>query len=224
MTIEKSVSIEVPARARKAPKQERSFALVNALREACLEILEREGRDALTVNAIAERAGVGVSSLYEYYPTLEALLTEVFGAIKLELRNVAIERLQKLPNDARLIDGIETVLEVAMELLDRWAKVDAEFFAKFTRYDELVRLDLIMTEKTLASTVIDSLFIRFETEITVHDREKARFFLHQSLLSLMRATALLRPEYLYANETLKLLGRMFQALLTEPVASDAQKK
>lgn len=221
MTNDKSVSIEVPARARKQPRQERSVALVTALREACLEILESEGRDALTVHAIAERAGVGVSSIYEYYPTLEALVTEVFGAIKLELRNAALDRLSALSPQARLIDGIETVLQVAVELLDRWVRVDAEFFAKFTRYDELVRLDLILTEKTLAANIVEDLFVRFEAEITVRDRDKARFYLHQSLLSLMRATALLRPDYLHDPGTLRMVGRMLHALLTEPALPDA---
>lgn len=220
MTNEKSVSIEVPARARKQPRQERSLALVGALREACLQILENEGRNALTVHAIADRAGVGVSSIYEYYPTLEALLTEVFGAIKLELRAVALQRLDELPADARLIDGIAVVLQVAVELLDRWVRVDAEFFEKYTRYDELVRLDLILTEKTLAATIIDGLFIRFDAEITVRERDKARFLTHQTLLSLMRATALLRRDYLLEPSTLQMIGRMIHALLTEPGSGD----
>lgn len=214
---DKSVSIEVPSRARKQPKQGRSVALVESLREACLEILEKEGRGALTVHAIAERAGVGVSSIYEYYPTLEALLTEIFGAIRLELRNTALERLHALPADARLIDGIETVLQVAVELLDRLSRVDAEFMAKFTRYDELVRLDLILSEKTLTATIVDGLFTRFDAEITAQDRELARFLTHQSLLSVIRAIALLRPEYLHHETMLSMLGRMIHALLTEPV-------
>lgn len=216
MANDKLVSIEVPARARKQPRQERSIALVRALREACLEIVEKEGREALTVHGIAERAGVGVSSIYEYYPTLEALLTEIFGAIKLELRNIALKRLQALPAEARLIDGIETVLRVAVELLDRLNEVDADFLAKYTRYDELVRLDLILSEKTLAANVVDGLFVRFDAEITVRDRELARFLTHQSLLSLMRAIALLRPEFLNSDAALRMLGRMIEALLTEP--------
>ncbi|MEJ6009403.1 helix-turn-helix domain-containing protein [Novosphingobium aquae] len=209
------MTIEVPARARKQPRQSRSLAMVGALREACLDILENQGRDALTVNAIADRAGVGISSIYEYYPTLEALVSEVFGEIRLELRNSALERLNALPDGARLIDGIETMLQVAVELLDRWSKVDAELFAKFTRYDELVRLDLILSEKTLAATIVDSLFLRFDSEITTREREKARFYLHQSLLALMRATALLRPDYLHEEATLNMLGRMLHSLLTE---------
>lgn len=213
---DKSVRIEVPARARKQPRQDRSVALVVALREACLEILEQEGREALTVHAIADRAGVGVSSIYEYYPTLEALIAEVFGAIRLELRHGAIERLNALPADAALADGIEEILMVAIELLDRWIAIDADFFAKFARYDELVRLDLIFAEKTPAATIIDSLFERFAAEITVQDTEKARFYMHQSLLALMRATALLRPEYLHERTTIQMMGRMFKALLTKP--------
>lgn len=210
------ISVDAPERARKIPRQERSVALVKALREACLDILENEGRAALSVHAIADRAGVGVSSIYEYYPALEALVTDVFGDIRVELRAAAVERLHALPQEARLIDGIEMVLRVAVEMLERWGRIDRDVFVKLARYDELVRLDLILTEKTMAATIVDGLFARFDAEITVRDREKARFFTHQAILALMRAAALLQPEYLREDSTVEMVGRMIHALLTDP--------
>src|SRR5262249_49915519 len=63
--------------ARKAPRQERSRATVEALLEATTDILVREGYAKLTTNRIAERAGVNIASLYQYFPGKEAIVAEL---------------------------------------------------------------------------------------------------------------------------------------------------
>jgi AcrR family transcriptional regulator len=62
---------------RKRPRQGRSTATVEAIVEAAARILERSGPDALTTNAVAERAGVSVGSLYPYFPAKEAILADL---------------------------------------------------------------------------------------------------------------------------------------------------
>ncbi|MHA7628422.1 TetR family transcriptional regulator [Corallococcus sp. M7] len=62
---------------RKTPTQERSRATVDALVQATADILVRDGYAKLTTNRIAERAGVNVASLYQFFPGKEALMAEV---------------------------------------------------------------------------------------------------------------------------------------------------
>ncbi|WP_321782479.1 TetR/AcrR family transcriptional regulator [Paraburkholderia sp. J94] len=62
-----------PLDARKQPKQRRSAATVDAILEAAARILETRGPGGYTTNAIAERAGVSVGSLYQYFPNRDAL-------------------------------------------------------------------------------------------------------------------------------------------------------
>jgi AcrR family transcriptional regulator len=62
---------------RKTPRQERSRATVDALLEATTDILSREGYSRLTTNRIAERAGVNIASLYQYFPGKEAIVAEL---------------------------------------------------------------------------------------------------------------------------------------------------
>jgi AcrR family transcriptional regulator len=62
---------------RKAPRQDRSRATVEALLEATADILVRHGYGKLTTNRIAERAGVNVASLYQYFPGKEAIVAEL---------------------------------------------------------------------------------------------------------------------------------------------------
>ncbi len=59
---------------RKAPKQARSLATVEAIVEAAARILEERGHEAFSTNAVAERAGVSVGSLYQYFPRKDALI------------------------------------------------------------------------------------------------------------------------------------------------------
>ena len=57
--------------------QHRSRATVAAITEAAAHILAEKGLDAVTTNAVAQRAGVGIGSLYQYYPNREAILADL---------------------------------------------------------------------------------------------------------------------------------------------------
>lgn len=66
-----------PTNPRKAASQARSRATVDALVEATARILVREGFEKASTNRIAEIAGVSVGSLYQYFPSKEALVAAV---------------------------------------------------------------------------------------------------------------------------------------------------
>jgi AcrR family transcriptional regulator len=73
---------------RKHASQERSRATVDALIEATARILVREGFDKASTNRIAEKAGVSVGSLYQYFPGKEALVAAVMERHNQELMEV----------------------------------------------------------------------------------------------------------------------------------------
>lgn len=62
---------------RKSPRQRRSQATVEAIVEAAARILEGDGPAAFNTNAVARRAGVSVGSLYQYFPSKQALVAEL---------------------------------------------------------------------------------------------------------------------------------------------------
>jgi AcrR family transcriptional regulator len=59
---------------RKAPQQARSNDLVAAVLDAAVQVLETEGAQRFTTARVAERAGVSVGSLYQYFPNKAAIL------------------------------------------------------------------------------------------------------------------------------------------------------
>jgi AcrR family transcriptional regulator len=59
---------------RKIPLQGRSAETIGIILKAAEVIIEAKGLDALNTNLVAERAGVSVGSLYQYFPGKEAIL------------------------------------------------------------------------------------------------------------------------------------------------------
>ena len=62
---------------RKRPAQQRSKATVRVIVEAAARILAHDGYARTNVNRVAKLAGVSVGSLYQYFPSKEALVAEV---------------------------------------------------------------------------------------------------------------------------------------------------
>jgi len=65
-------SVENPLR--KTPSQTRAMRTVDTLFEAATRILASEGEAGFTTNRIAERAGFSIGTLYQYFPSKEAIV------------------------------------------------------------------------------------------------------------------------------------------------------
>mgnify|MGYP000067791568 CR=1 FL=1 len=61
-------------KARKTPAQSRSRVTVDAIFEATIQVLLRVGMNGLTTTLVAERAGVSVGTMYQYFPNKQALV------------------------------------------------------------------------------------------------------------------------------------------------------
>jgi len=59
---------------RKAPRQTRSAHTVEAILEAAALVLEADGLEGFNTNAVARRAGASIGTLYQYFPSKDALI------------------------------------------------------------------------------------------------------------------------------------------------------
>lgn len=62
---------------RKRPQQRRASATVDAIFEATIQLLVKDGLSQLTTTRVAERAGVSVGTMYQYFPHKQALIYAV---------------------------------------------------------------------------------------------------------------------------------------------------
>ena len=129
-------------RPRKTPRQSRATDTVAAIVEGAAHILERDGFAGYTTNAIAERAGVSIGSLYQYFPSKDAITTalierelitlvdDVRAAVAIAdpttalraLIAAAVRHQRRRPTLARLLDLEEARLAA---VLPRFGAVDA---------------------------------------------------------------------------------------------------
>ncbi|MDI7385861.1 TetR/AcrR family transcriptional regulator [Cronobacter dublinensis] len=116
--------IEPAAAPRKLPRQARSRALVEAIIEATARIFERAGPAACTTNAVAEKAGVSIGSLYQYFPNRRALTAALVARERGQLvaafsaaatRPAAQERLSAMIHAAVAYDFARPALAAALD-------------------------------------------------------------------------------------------------------------
>lgn len=101
-----------PVKPRKMPTQARSRATVDAIMQAATYILTKVGWEGLTTNAIAERAGVNIGSLYQFFPNKEAVIAELQRRHAAATRTDLLKVLQVLPEQPSLRDALTLIVEM----------------------------------------------------------------------------------------------------------------
>jgi len=111
---------------RKQPKQARSTDLVAAILEAALQVLAKEGAQRFTTMRVAEKAGVSVGSLYQYFPNKAAILfrlqsdewrqtTDLLKSILEDASRPPLERLRILVHAFIRSECEEAAVRVALD-------------------------------------------------------------------------------------------------------------
>lgn len=157
---------------RKIAVQERSRATVGSLIEATARILVKEGFDKASTNRVAEVAGVSIGSLYQYFPSKEALVAavierhqqQIMQMVRSELAQVraqpldqAIHRFVAAAVAAHRLDPqLHRVLAEQIPRVGRLEKLETfsrENFSLFRAYLETARDELAVDDLELASFV-----------------------------------------------------------------------
>jgi AcrR family transcriptional regulator len=157
---------------RKIASQERSRATIDALVEATARILVKEGFDRASTNRIAEVAGVSVGSLYQYFPSKEALVAavierhqqKIMQTVRAELAAVlaepvdkAVHRLVAIAVKAHRVDPkLHRVLAEQIPRVGKLEKLESfnrENYTVFRTYLESRRNELHVDDLELAAFV-----------------------------------------------------------------------
>ena len=179
-------------RPRKSARQSRSQATVDAILVAAEELFARGGIEGVTTSQIAERAGVSVGSLYQYYPSKEAILGELIDRHTEQTIARLAERLQDLAHRP-----IAEVLREIVEVLLEADTIDLNLHRVFLdKLPDAGRAMERQNEIRRATTVVRALLEQRKDELRPRDLDLAAFVLAQSLEAVTNAAVFEFPERL----------------------------
>ena len=113
---------------RKSPVQTRSAVTVDAVLEATIQVLLREGKERLTTTRVAERAGVSVGTLYQYFPNKRVLLQ---AALQRHMEEVveAVERVCREQAGGTLAAMATAIIDAFLAAKMRNAKASVALYS-----------------------------------------------------------------------------------------------
>jgi AcrR family transcriptional regulator len=133
---------------RREPMQRRSVARVQRMLDAAQELVSEVGYDALTTTLIAERAGVSIGSLYQFFPDKQAVVRAV------ALRNLETfsDRLTGMVRSRSLHTWWDVVSEVIDQYVDMHQKIPG---FRAIRFGDVADLHLLDPERDNDTVVVD---------------------------------------------------------------------
>lgn len=173
---------------RKLPQQDRSKLTVDAILTATAHILTEEGYDKASTNRIAERAGISIGSLYQYFPNKESLtvalrerhVSSMMAVIELKLRDlfdapieVVLPEIVKASIAAHALDP--TLHKVLHEQVPRLSGTESE-----NRITDLLQAYLAKQCESIQPQNLD--YIVFVVERTIEALTHAAAIEHSDLL------------------------------------------
>src|SRR5262245_14388762 len=177
---------------RKVASQERSRVTVDALLEATARVLLREGYDRASTNRIAEVAGVSIGSLYQYFPSKEALVAAVIDRHTQEIAEVTRTALIKAA--ARPIEvAARAFVSVAIDGHRVNPRLHGVLAEQIPRVGRLPKIEAFQQE---GYALVRGYLEAHRDEVAVADLDLAAFVLVTVVEALTHAAVLRRPDIL----------------------------
>ncbi|HET7543102.1 MAG TPA: TetR/AcrR family transcriptional regulator [Polyangiaceae bacterium] len=177
---------------RKQPRQARSVATVSAVLEGVAQVLETEGYEKMTTTRVAERAGTSVGTLYQYFPSKEALLVAAMEA-KMAQVDRALSKIFELPATAPLAEHVRVMITALIAEKRRRPRLNAELARQGPR---LEKLQLIARTLDRAQGMVRALLEAHKDETTVTDADLAAWLVVHAVNGMIDGALLSAPQRL----------------------------
>jgi AcrR family transcriptional regulator len=155
---------------RRVPVQGRSLARVHRMLDACAELVDEVGYDGLTTTLLAERAGVAIGSVYQFFPDKRAIVQA------LTMRNVEayVERLSTRISDQALDKWWDAVDAAMDEFIDMNRTVPG---FRTLHFGDVVDLYLLDEERDNNAVIVEQLSRLLVDGFNVADEPRLPFAL-----------------------------------------------
>jgi AcrR family transcriptional regulator len=157
--------------ARRHAKQPRARATTDAIIEAAARVLVHEGYAAATTNRIAEKAGVSVGTLYQYFADKNDLFDSV---IRREMRAMAEVLKAEEPRGG---DRLETALHRLFRGLTEAQPLGPELYRQLERVPNALLRRRVAERNEQVLAFIRRLLAAHRAELGVRDLDLAAFLI-----------------------------------------------
>jgi AcrR family transcriptional regulator len=137
------------ATARKKPYQDRAKATVEAILTATARVLIKDGYDGASTNRIAAAAGVSIGSLYQYFPSKEALVGTLLDRHMAEMVAVFEETVQRVagaPLDVATCELVKAMIH-AHAIDPKLHKIFAEQLPRHGRLQRIGEIESYVADR-----------------------------------------------------------------------------
>lgn len=195
---------------RKDPIQDRARVTSDAILEAAEIIIVNEGFEKATTNYIAEKAGVSIGSLYQYFPNkyaiISSLIEQAVSKVAMGIRNV-------------LRESMELPLEMASRncfryLLEKFRERKELFYSLPKMSPELIELTQNLSVEKFTHLTNLALLEQHRDEIVIKDLEAGLIVLEISILANMRRYIMGKHSNMNDDEFIEAMVRLSTAFLT----------
>ena len=171
--------------ARKSPRQDRARQTVDAILSATAHILISDGYDRASTNKIARRAGVSIGSLYQYFPSKEALVAALIDQHLSEAYTTLAERLPEVA-EAPAEVAVRTVVAAMVRVHRHDPKLHRVLYEQVPRVGKLKGMEELADK--MAELLVPYLEAR-RHELAPKNLELAAFLLTRAVQAATHAVA-----------------------------------
>lgn len=195
---------------RKLPQQDRSKFTVDAILTATAHILTEEGYDKASTNHIAERAGISIGSLYQYFPNKESLIAA--------LRDRHVSSMMEVI-ESKLRDLFDAPLQVVLPEIVK-ASIAAHAIDPTLHkvlHEQVPRLSGIESEACMTD-LLRTYLAQQGDRIQPQNLDYIVFVLERTIEALTHAAVLERSDLLQDGQLEQEISQMLLSYLTQKLA------
>lgn len=198
---------------RKLPSQQRARNTVDSILQATEELVRQRGFAAVGTRLIAERAGVSVGSLYQYFPTYESILLAWYEDVAArEAQRLKIAMISVSHEDLRL--SVPFAMKLLLETFEKHALVLIKMV------EEMPAIAQATNAASFESLIRVSMRLYFgqHHEFKTRDIHRHLFFLENIIMGNMRRYVTDKPNHLSRKDFISHLSRIVIAYLAGDLA------
>jgi AcrR family transcriptional regulator len=200
---------------RRQPIQDRAQRTIETIFKATAQIVASDGESALTTNKIAAKAGFSIGTLYQYFPTKEAILIAMIAKERRRVLDQLSEILEQAEVNATPIPKIiETLIHLLVESFASGHKLQRAMIRLAWQVDHIDSITQALREASeTLSQYLARMAARDSSGLHFRTSPATMFILTRAVMGAIRSASLERSSLLGSDEFEAELARLCTGLL-----------